>query len=758
MSIDFDPTDLDALSSTFSAEEKDAAALRKLMQLQSDMADTLVERFERNLEAFEKYMPEVAKTFRSYRPSETIEFFCAPNGVPNLRFVERDEILYKHINPLTLCQKQVELLLDNQLFSQVRYDYEYDWCGQIHHRYMNRAVYIMKSYKDDLDKPRLGGAVPTCIMLGCGLGYPVGMLYERIEIANLIIVEPKLDLFFASLHAFDWAPLLEFLHENHCAIYLMLGQNKEQFFDDLNHFFERHGKFLAGFFWCYIHYRSPLINELAKIIMRDYKRVYEAMGYFDDHLFALSHAAHNMLNKKELCRRDRELSPEIKQYPVFVVGNGPSLDKDINFIRKYQDKALIVACGTAIEALYRAGVQCDFYAATERIPQLEQTLRILPDQSYLDNVILLAGDVIHPYTTAMFRHTCIFSKPDEPFFWMMLGVAPEEIRKWENIVLMNPLVGNCGVSAPTMLDFKHIYLFGIDNGSKIDENMVYHSSFSSVYNPYYGAKPEAIPKIQAQHVVPGNFGGRVHAPKFYRSAIRNTELLIEAYTKMKGIEYVNCSDGALIEGARPVHSADLDADFAARPVLDKEKMRQDLITNKLYSIDVTREDIEKVLRKDDFHHVVNTLLQGLKHRPDNRLDMVQMLESFAEIITTLSDSANRHIGYVLDGSLETMFMIANYCLFHRDDPAQGLKLCNDVLDVFEKFLEDAHRLYDFLPDYCLGPHQKLCGGKIGEDHENAPAPRMPVIYDVIPKARLDAVVYTPFVKNYGDEKAAPATN
>ena len=113
---------------------------------------------------------------------------------------------------------------------------------------------------------------------------------------------------------------------------------------------------------------------------------------------------------------------------------------------------------------------------------------------------------------------------------------------------------------------------------------------------------------------------------------------------------------------------------------------------------------------------------------------------------------------VLDGSLETMFMIANYCLFHRDDPAQGLKLCNDVLDVFEKFLEDAHRLYDFLPDYCLGPHQKLCGGKIGEDHENAPAPSMPVIYDVIPKARLDAVVYTPFVKNYGDEKAAPATN
>lgn len=76
------------------------------------------------------------------------------------------------------------------------------------------------------------------MFFGIGLGYSLAYLYERVEVANLIIVEPDLDVFYASLHAFDWQNLLKFLFENKYAINIMLGQTPFQFTQDLSNFIQ----------------------------------------------------------------------------------------------------------------------------------------------------------------------------------------------------------------------------------------------------------------------------------------------------------------------------------------------------------------------------------------------------------------------------------------------------------------------------------------------------------------------------------------
>ena len=750
----FDPTDLNSLSEYCNAlTENDVEDLKKLVQLQQTMGDELIARFERNIEAFEKYMPDVAENFKHYRPQKTIEFFCGPNGVPNLLFVDSNEILYKHLDPLYLCQKQVELLLDGEYFSQVKYNNEPDWCGQIHHRYMNEAVNILKNYKENVECPKLGSSVPTCIMLGLGLGYAVGMLYERIEIANLIIIEPNLDLFFASLHCFDWAPLLEFLHEHNYAIYLMLGQNEDQLYYDLATFFDRHGRFLSGFFFNYIHYRNDTINRLAKIIAKDYNRIYNALGFFDDHLFAISHACDTILKKKGLCLRGKDFPDDIANMPVFVVGNGPSLDKDINFIRKNQDKALIVACGTALESLFRAGVQVDFYAATERIPQVAESLKAIPDPHYLDNVVLLTGDVMHPTTTELFKHTCIFAKPDEPFYWIMAKADPAQARKWAIINLMNPLVGNCGIAATAYLGFKQIYMFGLDNGNKVEDRMVLHSSFSTVYEDkdvYDGKK--VLEYWGEKNLVPGNFGGKILAYGFFKMAIRHMEVIIKDFVEKDPTRtYINCSDGAFVEGAKPLHSSELEEIFDTKEALDKKKVLDFMDQEKTFTIDITAEKLEEMLAKKEYQEAVDVILKFIKNRPTDRIAYVQMLEGVSEILTALSKSRDRNIAFMLDGTTQSMFILANYCLFHRDDPEQGFKLANEILDLYVMYLEDTKKLYEFLPNYVLGPHQALCHGKIGFDHEGHPAPDMPVIYHVVDPEVIANLKYQPFFKNYGDK-------
>ena len=74
--------------------------------------------------------------------------------------------------------------------------------------------------------------------------------------------------------------------------------------------------------------------------------------------------------KKNFVLRHQTLDKKYAKLPVFVIGSGPSLDNDIPFIRKNQDKAIVVACGTAIDTLYHAGIKPDFYACTERTPEI----------------------------------------------------------------------------------------------------------------------------------------------------------------------------------------------------------------------------------------------------------------------------------------------------------------------------------------------------------------------------------------------------
>ncbi|MFE8731000.1 6-hydroxymethylpterin diphosphokinase MptE-like protein, partial [Aeromonas hydrophila] len=77
---------------------------------------------------------------------------------------------------------------------------------------------------------------------------------------------------------------------------------------------------------------------------------------------------------------------------VFVVGNGPSLDQTIGFIAEHKNKAIIIACGTAVSALYKAGIKPDTYVAVERTKSSADFLHILNAGDFLKDCAFLSVD------------------------------------------------------------------------------------------------------------------------------------------------------------------------------------------------------------------------------------------------------------------------------------------------------------------------------------------------------------------------------
>ncbi|MDY6421277.1 MAG: 6-hydroxymethylpterin diphosphokinase MptE-like protein, partial [Succinivibrio dextrinosolvens] len=552
--------------------------IEELKKIQSQMYLFLEERFCNNLKTFKKYYPEIAKRFDVYNPVKKFEFFCTQNGIPNLFFTKDNDFFYKTEDPIAYCQEEMDKFLSTAKVQQTKYLQEFDPYGQIHFKYSNQAVAIENSLprnKDLLIKDVK--SFPNCLMIGCGLGYHLARLYEQVEIENLVLVEPDPDLFYASMFAFDWSNLLEYLHESEHQIHFIIGAELDQLFLELESCYTKSGIFLSGSWFTYIHYINDETKKTWDEIKKHYDQIHEAIGFFDDHLFATSQGI-ELINNKHKFVLKKPLKKEYKDLPVFVIGAGPSLDHDIPFLRKYQDKAIVIACGTAIDSLYHAGIKPDLYVNLERTFNIgDSTLGVIPDKKFLQDIIIVASDTCHRNTLKYFKNSAIFAKNDEPFFPYLTSYYPE-LENIQEIKLSNPVVGNAGLASAIYFGFENIYLFGIDNGKKIGTSQM-HSSFTTLYSNR-GVVDNAG-SYQIEKVLPGNFGGQCESSFFFAMSGHNIGFLLQM-EKLNNDKLIchNCSDGIFMENTIPTHSDELTGEFASKSDIDKHKFSEYLIGEK----------------------------------------------------------------------------------------------------------------------------------------------------------------------------------
>lgn len=734
-----------------SQDSQEQSKLEELALLQEQLAVDLQARFAANLKAFESFMPEVTQAFKNYRPKKTLQFFCTENGVPNLEFPdENHRIFYNCNDPWEWTEKSIESELNSKPLPGTVFADQKDPYGQIHFRYLKEVQQTVKElFHGDAAAPFVPsniGGIANCVVLGLGLGYPLGVLYSKVEIANLIAIEPDPDIFYASLHAFDWASLLSFIKDNGLGFKLIVGQASETLYELINDFYIRHGVFLSTQGWTYVGYVSDEILACKRELERDFYRIHATLGFFDDHLFATSHALQSMLMKKHFVRRTAKVPAIFTKWPVFIVGNGPSLDHDIQFLRANQDKAIIIACGTALDTLYHAGVKPDFYAATERTPEISETIDAIPDQEFKDSLCLIAGDVIHPKTSSRFKHTCIFGKPDDAFFWFYNGHHTEDQRLKE-IDVMNPLVGNLGVASIFAFKFKEAYLFGLDNGRKIDSGEAMHSKYSTVYNAAGVSDKGGNYTVDKNKLLPGNFGGFVESGMLFKLSQRYMEKVIESpiYGKIPGQKIFNCSDGAAVAGTIPMHSEDID--FNSRPALNKTRFMDFVEHEFTFVPDLEKEGIDRLIEKREFNLIIDRLEKLLIERPATRTALVKRLMTVSETIYAVSqDRYLAGLSWFLRGTTQCMLIHVLFMLYHVEDEQIGVQKAWDLLTPYKRFLEDARRLYQFLPDYVLGEHYHFCDDKIGWDHEGSTAPEAPA-YPKLYKKEFDDPLKK-FVKRY----------
>lgn len=507
------------------------------------LVDHSDQRFESNLAAFKYYFPEIYKEFSDYSPSTWLSVRTASDEI---------NLLNKHsLNTWygDSAKQDSQIAYEAYASHPNRDGLVLGYNGTklrhyLHYKFVMESEKLLESISES--QGALPQTIKSMIMFGLGSGYQLEALLENHDVEMLFLCEPNRDFFYASLFAVDWAKILKRFDEQGYRIYINIGDDGANLFHDLLSQFYSIGPYnLAHTYFYQAYYNAELSFAVAQL--REQLQVVISMGeYFDHAYYGINHTLEGIDRKYPhlVNEPSKQLSYDNKECPVFIVGNGPSLDYSIDTIKENRDEVILVSCGTALQVLHRHNIVPDFHAEIEQNRSTFDWAVRLGDLDYLKKITLIACNGIHPDTCELYRDVMVCFKYGESSTESNLQALERD--KYAELKFAFPTVCNFTLNLFTTLDFNQIYLFGVDLG--FVDTKHHHSKQSGYYDENGKPLYDYAEKNNTGLVVQGNFRKTVSTKHEFKVSRIFIEDLLRTYSG----DCYNTSDGARIAGSQPL--------------------------------------------------------------------------------------------------------------------------------------------------------------------------------------------------------------
>lgn len=372
---------------------------------------------------------------------------------------------------------------------------------------------------------------PLAVFLGLGLGYHLDYFMrsrgEALGTKEIVIFEKEMELFRLALEVGDFTGLFD---HPHIHFFVGLDQPEEGFARLHRDVFMRE----------YNHLRAAKIIPLPASVMLDGKYYVEVVETvkrvlvdimlvvgndpFDsfvglENIFA---NLNNIVSYPGLI----ELSGRFKGRPGVLVAGGPSLNKNMHFLKGLSDRAVIMSCDSSLKPLMRQGIRPHLVTSIERIGGTELYYSGIED---FEGMYLVALPVLLPETIEVFRgRKFIAYRQYSHFKW--LGIDKGAL--------------NCGMSVAN-LAFKILVELGCDPIILIGQDLAFgEEGDTHARGNVFGTKDERLKDIV---MLEGNNGKPVKSWKQWNYMRLIYERDIAEYP---GLCINSTEGGAKIRGAK----------------------------------------------------------------------------------------------------------------------------------------------------------------------------------------------------------------
>ena len=405
-----------------------------------------------------------------------------------------------------------------------------------------------------LSLPRLADGrsfAPLTIFLGLNTGLHIAYFLAATEVQDMILVEPDIERFALSCLFLDYAAL----HEQFGHLTLVIGDpDIDRILNAIDNSFS-----ITGQVWVRLlrAYDDPWFTRCYQTAGSYFKRMVYVP--YERELRGMSWMRDNLLAQRPIWQNPPQLAA---QSSIAVIAAGPSLNRDIPWLQAQRERLIIIAVISALKPLRAAGIVPDFQCTLD----IDHAVATLERVELFRSVPLLTSSRADPQMQAWVDEALLFAEGKS---------VPAALESpWSHA---SPTSGNLALEAALRCQPQAIYLLGLDLAFRRDQPS--HAE-GTLHQFRQGDESQTAPLERLNHPDPN--GDWVITP-YYTLARYAAERALHHWASQRATVY-NLSQGALIEGAIPADSAQIELPDYPERAADIQRIRQAFIPNPRYTL------------------------------------------------------------------------------------------------------------------------------------------------------------------------------
>lgn len=406
------------------------------------------------------------------------------------------------------------------------------------------------------------------IFFGVGLGVQVESVHQKIDADYYLLVEDDLELFRLSLFITNYKKMAR-----SCDLTFSIFEDVTEAKSTMTSFVEdsfMHNHYLK--FIHALHHSDAKIRVMHEIIAAQPHIIFPYHAYLNKYFRPLGYIKEgysflNLIQNKTL----------FGDKPVLVVAAGPSLQKNIQWLRKNQDKFIIMALTSTLRTLEKERIKPDIIThldpfADFSLPHVEN----LTTKSFFEETVCFFAGQTPPEIMQMFKKENIFIYENGTFYKKGYGSIGA------------PCVGSMSYVLSLVLGAKDIYLLGLDLALDESTGSTHADThaFAKVLDTSTVDKMQEVFEFKNSIIkVKGNFSKEVMTTaNFYHSISSINQNTI--YNKKATQNVYNLSNGAYFEDSIPMKIKELE--MKNFKLLDKQGILSKInSSNSLNEVEIT---------------------------------------------------------------------------------------------------------------------------------------------------------------------------
>ncbi len=529
-----------------------------MTQAEQDLQNALVSQYFANLEFFKEHDLELFNKLNTlsmmieenyFKENFVLEFIKETGGFDILNLATNTYTYGRNaqlinenfLNNCDFSKKSIFSNLVNNLYLSRDKDIEisyskFDILDRIIYDNMSEYASILGyCYSDE----KVYKEIDKFLFFGNLLGSHLKSFQEKIAFKCCFIYEPNLEIFRLSMFVTDYKSL-----NNNSELIFSIMDEEDILVRKLNQFFR--GMFI------YSNYNIKyykMINVDDGVFHKILSELYLSNGSSYDYtklLFDTFYSVSKHINKyKILTTKNKSANFSLtNDKPTLLIGAGPSLTKNIKWLKENQDKFIIVAIGATYKKLFDNGITPDIVTTVDpKFHILNSTHFNVEDVILLKNTIVLAS--INTPTKILDRFN-----QEKLFLYEVVDTFKNNSNVYNGIS-----IGEITLSLLLDMNVKDIYLLGTDLAFDEKTGLSHFDGYVNKREDFENDKSKLDVVLETGNSsreefiqIKGNKRNKVVTNRIFALSINQYVRIITLFKKPSQNIYNLCEDGAYIEG------------------------------------------------------------------------------------------------------------------------------------------------------------------------------------------------------------------